>query len=364
VSAVVSTDIIPSSPDQVTPTWLSTVLGDADVRVSGVAMTPVGTGQTGAAYRASVEYAANPSSLPTSFVVKLPSQDQEIRSRVGLGCKTEAGFYRELASRVQVPIPKAYHCDSANDGHDFVLVMQDLTPAVQGDEVAGCSVHAATLAAKAIAGLHAPFWCDEKIADFPHVVIPKTTPELADGVGIAVRMAADVTLRDFGSHLSDEDCRTIDEAANMTPAWLTSTPERFSILHGDYRLNNVLFAPDESWISVVDWQSTMIGLPTRDLAYFVVSGLQPERRCESERELVNVYTRALRGHGVTNYDEDTCWQDYRLGVLQLNLIATLGFASTATPTHRSEAMMETLFSRSCRAIRELEVFELIHELNA
>jgi hypothetical protein len=357
---------IPATPADVTPEWLAAVLGKngAEVGIASMDLAPVGTGQTGAAYRATITYSANPQGLPSTVVVKLPSQDPEVRDKVTIGYRTEHGFYSELADSVRVPIPTSYHCAIADEGREFVLVMEDLAPAVQGDEVAGCSVHAAELAAQAIAGLHAPYWCDPAIASFPHVVIPKATPEVADGVGGAIRMAADISIRDFGSRLGDEDCRTLDEAANLTSAWLQLVPERYSVLHGDFRLNNVLYAPDESWITVVDWQSTTIGLPARDLSYFVTSGLPPEVRTSAERDLVGLYHQTLLSHGVTDYDLETCWQDYRLGVMHLNLIATLGFAFTSTPTHRSEDMMHTLFTRSCRAIRELQTLELIRELTA
>ncbi|WP_063044353.1 phosphotransferase family protein [Nocardia pseudovaccinii] len=360
-----TTSDIPATPADVTPEWLSATLGKngTEVVVSTVGLVPVGTGQTGSTYRATVTYSANPSSLPTTFVIKLPSQDPEVRGKVGIAYRSEHGFYSELAESARVPIPKVYHCDTAGEGYDFVLVMEDLAPAVQGDEVAGCSVRAAELAAEAIAGLHAQFWCDPAIAVFPHVVIPKATPEVAKGVGDGIRMATDIALREFGSRLSEQDCRTLDEAARLTPAWLQLAPERFSVLHGDFRLNNVLFAPDESWISVVDWQSTTIGLPARDLSYFIVSGLMPDVRVQAERDLVGVYHRALLAQGVQGYDLETCWRDYRLGVMQLNLIATLGYAFTSTPTHRSEDMMHTLFTRSCRAIRDLRTLELIRELS-
>ena len=38
-------------------------------------------------------------------------------------------------------------------------------------------------------------------------------------------------------------------------------------MHGDYRLDNTLFDPDRTRITVVDWQTVGIGLPGRDLAY-------------------------------------------------------------------------------------------------
>ncbi len=64
-------------------------------------------------------------------------------------------------------------------------------------------------------------------------------------------------------------------------------------------------------------------------------------------------------YGVTDYDADTCWRDYRLGVLQAPLLSSLGFAFAAS-TERGDEMMLTMFHRGCRAIRELETLELIN----
>jgi hypothetical protein len=61
---------------------------------------------------------------------------------------------------------------------------------------------------------------------------------------------------------------------------------------------------------------------------------------------------------VTGYDADTCWRDYRLGVLQAPLLSGLGFAFAAS-TERGDEMMLTMFARGCRAIRELGTLDLI-----
>jgi hypothetical protein len=82
-------------------------------------------------------------------------------------------------------------------------------------------------------------------------------------------------------------------------------------------------------------------------------------RAEIEQELVGRYHEALSGYGVTDYDADTCWRDYRLGVLQAPLLSSLGFAFAAS-TERGDEMMLTMFHRGCRAIRELETLELIN----
>jgi hypothetical protein len=143
----------------------------------------------------------------------------------------------------------------------------------------------------------------------------------------------------------------------VTP-WLLAEPDRFSLMHGDYRLDNLLFDPDRTRVTVVDWQTVGLGLPTRDLAYFTATSLLPEIRPTVERDLVQQYHRALLSYGVTDYAGETCWNDYRLGVLQAPLITALGFAFSAS-TERGDEMILTMLHRGCRAIRELGTVELI-----
>jgi hypothetical protein len=154
--------VIPSCPDDVTAAWLSRVLSveGRPVVVLDTELTPIGTGQTGATYRVSVSYAGSHPDLPDTFVVKLPSQDPEVRVRVVPGYRAEHAFYTRVASTVAVPIPQCYYCEIGADGGEFALLVSDMAPAVQGDQIAGCSAWEAELAVRALAGLHGPRWCD------------------------------------------------------------------------------------------------------------------------------------------------------------------------------------------------------------
>jgi hypothetical protein len=102
-----------------------------------------------------------------------------------------------------------------------------------------------------------------------------------------------------------------------------------------------------------------VGLPARDLAYFTATSLTSEVRPQLEQELVGRYHQALLGYGVTDYDAETCWRDYRLGVVQAPLITTLGYAFAAS-TERGDEMILTMVHRGCQAIRELETLDLIN----
>ena len=348
---------IPRGPENVTPAWLGSVLG-ADVR--DVDVTPIGTGQTGATYRVSASY-ATAVDLPGTFAVKLPAQDDAVRERVALGYRSEVEFYTDVATQMRVPVPGCYYSDISDSGADFVLVLADMAPAVQGDQIAGCTPAEAQLAVDAIAGLHGPSWCDPTWLGLASISMPKPGDEAAaKGLGDVSVMAADITIEKLGPRMCAEDRETLRAAMGLVTPWLLAEPDRFSLMHGDYRLDNLLFDPDRTRITVVDWQTMGVGLPTRDLAYFTATSLAPEMRAEIERDLVGRYHEALVGYDVTGYDADTCWRDYRLGVVQAPLISALGFAFAAS-TERGDEMMLAMFHRGCRAIRELETLELIND---
>lgn len=351
---------IPASPEEVTAAWLSRVLSDAGrtVTVDGVDVTPIGTGQTGATYRVAVRYAGVDSGLPDSFVIKLPAQEDAVRERVALSYRSEHAFYTGVADTVAVPLPRCYHCALADDGGEFALLLADMAPAEQGDQIRGCTPEEARLAVAALAGLHGPRWCDPAWLSFAGTVMPKADEATARGLGDITRMAAQTTIDRLGARMDEADRDTVAASADRIADWLLGSPERFSLLHGDYRADNLLFDPERTRVTVVDWQTLAVGLPARDLAYFLATSLSPDNRAAHERELVGVYHRALTSHGVVDYDIETCWQDYCLGMLQVPLITTLGFAFSAA-TERGDDMVLAMLSRGSRAIRELGTLESI-----
>lgn len=349
---------IPRSPMDVTPQWVQSVLA---TEVRSVDVTPIGTGQTGATYRLAVDYAAERSGLPGTFAIKLSSQDDAVRERVALGYRSEHAFYSTVADVVEVPIPRHFHCEISDDAGDFVLLLADMAPAVQGDQIAGCTPVEAELAVRALAGLHGPTWCDPRWPDFEGLAMSTTTEDAMKGMGDIAVMAAGITLDRLGARMTAEDRETITECMSMVTPWLMADRDRFSLLHGDYRLDNMLFTPDRSHVTIVDWQTMGVGLPARDLAYFTGTSLLPEARSAADDGLVGAYYEELSRYGVTDYDLDTCWRDYRVGMLQVPLLSVLGCAF-ATSTERGDDMMLVMMERGCEAIRDLGSMDLVRAL--
>jgi hypothetical protein len=351
---------IPRSPADLTPAWLGSVLG---AEVTDVDVTAIGTGQTGATYRVAATY-ADAAGPPATFAVKLPAQDDTVRERVALGYLSEVEFYSTVTDAVAIPVPGCFHSEISSDGSDFVLVLADMAPAEQGDQIAGCTPAEAALAIEALAGLHGPSWCQRHWCDLASIIMPKPgDAAAAGGLGEIAQMAANITLEKLGGKVAEEDRDTLLTSMGLVTPWLLAEPQRFSLMHGDYRLDNLLFDPDRTRVTVVDWQTIGVGLPTRDLAYFTATSLLPEIRPTVERDLVQRYHAALLRHGVTDYDVETCWQDYRLGVLQAPFLTTLGFAFAAS-TERGDEMILTMLSRGCQAIRDLDAIDLVRSYGA
>jgi fructosamine-3-kinase len=332
---------VPEGPQDLTASWLARAL---DQSVSTVTIAAVGTGQTGSSYRLTLDG-------DRTMIAKLGAEDPEVRVRVAYGYRAEVAFYRDIAPTVDVPVPQCFATAISEDASTFVLLLEDLAPAVQGDQIAGCAPDVAIEGATALAGLHGPRWCDPTWKDLDVLTMPLATEESAGGMGDLARMATDIFLDTLGDRMAVEDKETLNAFPARVPAWLLARPERFALLHGDYRLDNVMLRPEG--LTVVDWQTLTIGLPARDLAYWVATSLSPEDRRASEQKAVAAYHQALSADG---YALSDCEEDYRVGQLQVPLIATLGWAFT-TQTPRGADMMLAMVARSCAAIRDLNALE-------
>ena len=339
--------------DDLTPAWLSAALGRT---VTAVTTERIGTGQIGTSYRLGLTYEGDAG--PATLVAKLAGGDPAARDRVKEGCAKEVGFYLHLASTVDVRIPRCWYGAIAEDKRTFTLLLDDLAPSVPGVQAEGCTAARALDAVRNLAGLHAPRWDDESLLGFDFLA--PATPEGAAFLGEVLRGATEEFVELYRSRLGDDDVATLRSAAEAITPWQLARARPMALLHGDYRLDNLMFPPEGDGVVALDWQTATVGPPLRDVAYFLGTSLVPELRREHERELVAAYHEALVARGVGGYDADTCWDDYRLGHLQGPMITVLGrIYATAQPSEQADGMFLAMATRSCAAIRELRSLELV-----
>jgi hypothetical protein len=357
--------VFPRSPEQVTPAWLDGVLRASGAlrhgRVAGASSAVVGTGQMGTCVRYALAYDRDDAATPRSVVCKFASSDPTSRS-TGLTLRTyevEVGFYRDVARTVAIRTPRCHFADIDLATGEFVLVLEDLAPAVQGDQLAGCGVDQAALAMEELAKLHAPRWNDAGLARvewlnrnatdeahaFSEAFLPQLLPgflaRYADRLDPAHRPLAELLMRHVGRFLRDR-------------------PGPRAVQHGDYRLDNMLFGTSAGGppLTVVDWQTVVWGAPAFDASYFLGAGLGVEARRAHERELLRVWHDGLRARGVTGYAWDDCWTDYRRYAFGGFLMA-IGASMMVVQTARGDEMFLTMIRRHGAQIADLESAALL-----
>ncbi|MEI7622773.1 MAG: phosphotransferase [Actinomycetes bacterium] len=335
--------------------WLAAALG---AEASSVTALKVGTGQMGQSWRLTIDWVDPNCPLPQTLVAKMAGGDPATRTLIADGYRNEFLFYTSIQSSVSVKSPKCWYATITEDNTSFVLLLDDLAPAIPGVQAKGVSLEEALIAVRNLAGLHGPRWADPSLLDIDGIALP--TPEGADFHAQILAGAIPIFVEHFASFLGPEDKATIATVPPRLVEWITARLDRFTLIHGDYRPDNLMFMPDGSVVTTLDWQTLGLGLAGRDIGYFLATSLEPEARRAHEREIVSAYHEALIGCGVTDFTIEQCFEDYRLGVAQGPLITILGSVyATAEPSADSDAMFTAMITRSCAAIRDLDPFSLL-----
>jgi hypothetical protein len=291
-------------------------------------------------------------------VAKLAATDPSTRSLVSAGYAAEVGFYLHLAPRLQVDTPKCWYGAITPGNTEFTLLLDDLTPAVPGVQAEGCSIAHAESAIDNLLGLHQPLWNDPDLETMTFLMRP--TRDTATMMSAAMASATDGFVARYEDSLGAADIATLRSAAEAIMEWQLARLQPFSAVHGDYRLDNLLFDPTGRRVVAVDWQTASLGPPMRDVAYFLGTSVASETRRAHEERLVGAHHAALLAHGVSGYGADRCWDDYRIGQLQGPMVTVIGcMYATGQRSDSSDAMFLAMARRSCAAIRDLASLDLL-----
>lgn len=349
-------------PDGVTSDWLTGVLraaGHPRATVRSVSARPIGSGQMGSCLRLALDVVGDPEA-PCRLVAKFPSDDPTSR-QTGVALRSylkEVAFYRELQPRLSIATPRCYYAAIDGDGPTFALVLEDLHPALPGDQLAGCTPAVATAAVTQLVGLHAPSWNDASLRDLDWL----GAPDAAASATVRELYAATLPafLDRYGSALATDEAAIIARVATSTGAPFVYPPEPCTLVHIDYRLDNLLIDDTRTppHVTTVDWQCISLGSPLSDVAYFLGAGLLPEARRPVEEGIVRAYHRALDAAGVESYPWGRCWSDYRRGAFA-GLLITVVASMIVQETPRGNEMFSAMARRHARHALDLEADEFL-----
>ncbi|MEM9515402.1 MAG: phosphotransferase [Actinomycetota bacterium] len=347
-----SADTSGDVPAWLTDEWVRSVLG-ASAAIDHIER--IGDGLVGMNLRLVLS-----GSDPSTVVVKLPSPDQTSRAS-GIALRNyerEVKFYQRVADTVDIRVPGCHHAEWDGSSGDFVLVMEDMAPARQGDQLTGCDVDTAGAVIDELARLQGPRWDDETL--FAEDWLQRRTGD-DDGAQLAGLWQIffpgfEATYRKY---LTDDEYDLAVAFGPEVAQWVNRRTGPWTVTHGDFRLDNMLFGDGDTSprVTTVDWQTPGHGVGVTDLSYFIGAGLLPEDRREHEAALVDRYADALASYDV-EVDRNWLWTTYRRDAFAGVVMAVVA-SQVVGSSDRSEAMFAAMATRHLRQALDLDSLALV-----
>ncbi|CAJ1499120.1 oxidoreductase family protein [[Mycobacterium] burgundiense] len=350
---------------ELTPESLTTTLRRrpdwASVTVTEVDATPVGTGQMANSYRLTLTYADDTDVAPATMIAKISSTDETSRQMaIATGAyQREVFYYQHLSGLCAARAPESYFAEIADDRCGFILLLEDMGPAEMVDQITGCSADQADLALTQAAALHGSSWAHPALREHEWLPGQQAWTQL----GGSIPQITGMWLERFGNHLDPEHVSVVQQLGDHVPAWLATLGEHRCLWHGDFRLDNLLFAAQggATPIAVVDWQSVAAAPGIIDVSYFIGNSMTEADRAEHERDLVTEYHRRLLSYGVEGYSADKCWLEYQAHALY-GLVLTIPVSLGVQATDRGDKMFAAMASRAAEQIRANDSYSAIKAL--
>jgi hypothetical protein len=341
---------VPRGVEDLTPGWLTAALSNVSegARATDLTLARVGKGDIAEVVRL-VPVWDRPTSAPSSVVAKVPARSGVSRT-ADFATRTyeiEAGFYNDLAGSLKVNRPHCYLARYDPEQGAYVVLLEDLAPAEAGDQVAGCDASDAAAVMPELAALHAPRWGDASLLDLDWLDRPD--PNKLQGMVDLVPVLFKGFVAEYGDRVDPEVLDVGRYLMDHLQTYLLDRPRPWSVLHGDFRLDNILFGGPR--VVVVDWQTVKLGPPMADVAYFLGSALSEDERRTHEHALVRSYHYHL---GVASVDVGftECWEGYRRYAFD-GLITGIAASMVVTRTPRSNEIFLAMVNRHGRQALDL-----------
>jgi hypothetical protein len=358
---------VPAAAEDLTPVWLTHALREDGVidsaTVVEASVAAIGADQAfaGQPLRVTLRYDSDEPDAPATLVAKLPATALPMRRALsGLGWyETEIRFYEEIAPNFGTRTPRRYFTAMEPDELNYVLLMEDITTGTVGNQIAGASLHQAEIAIDELARIHSAWWNDRRLddlnwmrrgavrsvdrADFWAGFYERNWP-------VAQELMADILPQDI-----------VPLAEQLGPYYVDLVGDAGdsprTLVHGDFRLDNIFFTSDDTPPTIIDWQLTTAGRGGYDLAYFLGTNLVPELRQAHEEELLHRYHETIAATDA-KYSYDICRNDYLTG-----LMLVFGFwiqtAGASTYPEAGYPLRDSALTRVSQALLDLDVISLL-----
>ncbi|HEY2077390.1 MAG TPA: phosphotransferase [Streptosporangiaceae bacterium] len=322
--------------------------------VAAVDAAPVGTGQVSDSYRLSLTY-DGPAGLPPTIIAKVPAADAASRNaaRAFRTYEIEASFYSQLAPGLPVALARCYYSAYDPGPDEYVVLLEDLAPALPGDQLTGLHPDDAAAAIRELAALHAAGWDSADLAALSW--LNRSGPDAAALLAAVLTDLYPLFRARFAGRLEPGTLSLIEDFLPKAATYLTAGDEPRTIVHGDFRADNLLFGATRP--AVLDWQTAGFGAGTADLSYFLASSLPVAARRQYEETLVRRYHAALTSRGAM-FSWHDCWTGYRRHAFS-GIVMDIIAATMVQQTERGDAMFAAMARRHARHALDLDALALL-----
>ncbi|WAL49538.1 phosphotransferase (plasmid) [Rhodococcus pyridinivorans] len=339
--------------------WVQTALRlganpDSPHGIESIEFERIGTGQVADSYHVSLTY-RDPDSAdgPRSLVAKFTSDSEQSRGagRTELNYLREVRFYQQIAPQLHARVPHCHYSEIDSNNTEFVLLLEDLTPARAGNQLVGCTVDETARALEQAAGFHAPYWGGDDLRGLEWLDISETYWKRFEEMmpvwfeGFAER---------YNDRIDPEDLRLAGKfVAHIGDYYARLRRAPFTIQHGDFRPDNILFdvQGEAGTLAVVDWQTVILGPGAVDVAYFIGGALDTDTRRAHEDELLRGYHRKLLELGVKDYSLKQLSDEYAAATFA-NLIIGVAAAMLVERSERGDELFVSMVTSAVAHARD------------
>lgn len=308
------TDHTEGLPACISTEFLSNIAGNGGRYAIGkISPLGAGLGYSGQLFLVEPDGAADQPLDPV--IVKCPSPDPNIRQMMNAQgfYNREAAFYRSWAEQTGLETPDLLGVEKEEDGTP-VLVLSYISDAEPGDQDRGIAPDEAHAIVREIARCHTTLSTEQNTKAIEASGIPSITagPDIAAFYSGAWPKFADIFSGQMPKWLTQFGPSAGPEIA-AARAKLAEPP--VTLLHGDLRLDNLLFHADGR-IVFLDWQAAVLGRPGFDLGYLAAGNFTSHTPGEISAYLA-AYHQAITELGWTDYGLDQIREDYETAILFL-----------------------------------------------
>lgn len=348
----------------ITSQWVEGLLRGSGNLESGVTVTGFTTERIGEGVgilsilqRIKPQY-SGATKAPASIIVKYPTDDPVQRGTADALVLyiRELVFYRDCAPSAPFKTAKCYGQAMAADNTNFTIAMEDISHYRSLNQLEGVSIADSKILLEKIADYHAMWWGSPKLEGMEGTFQPLLNPTY-EMVLPMLWGNGWPNVEQYAGHLIPESVREIGGIWAGKVSWMLAnmmTPK--TLVHGDYRADNIMFDGNEP--TVIDFQLIGTGSGMYDVGYFISQSISTEVRRGHDRELLNIYLDRLEKHGI-EIDRDEMWRQYLVAICFCVTYGVTTFGGYPEQNERGQQLLQDMLLRSLHCVADNDALSVL-----